>query len=62
MTKAEKTAAIEELKEKFENSTFFYLTDSSAMTVEQVNTLRRRFFEKGIEMKVVKKHLGSEGP
>jgi large subunit ribosomal protein L10 len=60
MTKAEKTAAIEELKEKFENSTFFYLTDSSAMTVEQVNTLRRRFFEKGIEMKVVKNTLAQK--
>ena len=57
MTKAEKTAVIEELKVKFENSPFFYITDSSAMTVEQVNKLRGLLFEKGIEMRVVKNTL-----
>lgn len=60
MNKQEKTAAIEELKEKFANNSFFYLADSSAMTVEQVNTLRRKFFEKGIEMKVVKNTLAKK--
>lgn len=57
MTKQEKAAVIDELKEKFSNSPFFYVADSSAMTVEQINTLRRSFFEKGIEMKVVKNTL-----
>ncbi|RMG81696.1 MAG: 50S ribosomal protein L10 [Bacteroidetes bacterium] len=57
MTKAEKTAVIEELKEKFEKSSFFYVTDSSTLTVAQINTLRGLFFEKGIEMKVVKNTL-----
>ena len=57
MTKQEKAAVIDELKEKFSNSQFFYVADSSAMTVEQVNTLRRSFFDKGIEMKVVKNTL-----
>ncbi len=60
MTKQEKTEAIEHLKEKFEDSSFFYLTDSSALTVEQVNALRRAFFEKGIEMKVVKNTLAKK--
>lgn len=60
MTKQEKTAAIEELKEKFSESNFFYLTDSSAMTVEQVNNLRRKFFEQGIQMKVVKNTLAKK--
>lgn len=60
MTKQEKTAAIEELKEKFSNSSFFYLADSSAMTVDQVNTLRRKFFELGVEMKVVKNTLAQK--
>ena len=60
MTKQEKTAAIEELKEKFSDAPFFYLTDSSALTVEQVNALRRAFFEKGIEMKVVKNTLAKK--
>lgn len=57
MTKQEKAVVIDELKEKFSNSQFFYVADSSAMTVEQINTLRRSFFEKGIEMKVVKNTL-----
>ncbi|MCB0520614.1 MAG: 50S ribosomal protein L10 [Lewinellaceae bacterium] len=60
MTKAEKTAVIEELKEKFAESPFFYLADSSAMTVAQVNTLRRQFYEKGIEMRVVKNTLAQK--
>ncbi len=57
MTKQEKATAIEELKEKFSSNDFFYVADSSAMTVEQINSLRRLFFEKGIEMKVVKNTL-----
>ena len=57
MNKVEKTAKIEQLKEKFSNSTFFYLTDSSALSVEQVNKLRRICFEKGVEMEVVKNTL-----
>jgi len=57
MTKAEKTAVIEELKDKFENSSFFYVTDSSTLTVEKVNELRGMLFEKGIEMRVVKNTL-----
>lgn len=60
MTREEKTAEIEELKEKLAQSPFFYLTDSSAMTVSQVNTLRRRFFEKGIKMRVVKNTLAQK--
>lgn len=57
MTREEKTAVIEELKDKFSESPFFYVTDSSAMTVEQINALRRKFFEKGVQMRVVKNTL-----
>jgi len=57
MTREEKTATIEALKEKFASSEFFYLTDSSTLTVAQVNDFRRMCFEKGIEMKVVKNTL-----
>ncbi|MEZ4984521.1 MAG: 50S ribosomal protein L10 [Saprospiraceae bacterium] len=57
MTKAEKSAIVEELKEKLSNSEFFYVTDASTLTVEQVNKLRRMLFEKGIEMQVVKNSL-----
>ena len=57
MTRDQKTAVIEELKSKFENSQFFYVTDSSTLTVEKVNKLRGLLFEKGIEMRVVKNTL-----
>ncbi len=57
MIKSDKSAAIEQLKEKFGNSTFFYVADSSALTVDAVNKLRALCFEKSIEMKVVKNTL-----
>ena len=57
MTKSEKVAVVEELKEKFENATSFYLTDSSTLTVAQVNDLRGLCFEKDVEMRVVKNTL-----
>lgn len=57
MTRAEKSAAIEALKEKFESNQFFYLTDASTLTVAQVNQFRGMCYEKGIEMKVVKNTL-----
>lgn len=57
MTRAEKTATIELLKEKFSNTEHFYVTDASTLTVEQVNKLRAMLFEKGIEMRVVKNTL-----
>ena len=60
MTKDEKTLVIDELKEKFEKSSFFYLTDSSTLTAIEINKLRGLFFEKGIEMKVVKNTLAQK--
>ncbi|MCB0568629.1 MAG: 50S ribosomal protein L10 [Phaeodactylibacter sp.] len=57
MTKAEKTATIEALKEKLDNISYFYITDSSTLTVAQVNKFRRMCFERGIEMRVVKNTL-----
>lgn len=57
MKKQDKTIAIDQLKEKFSNNTYFYFTDSSTLTVEQVNKLRGLCYEKGIEMKVVKNTL-----
>jgi len=57
MNKQEKDKVIEQLTEKFENNNYIYFTDASAMTVEQVNKLRRLCFQKGIEMTVVKNKL-----
>lgn len=57
MTRTEKTHAIADLKGKFENSQFFYLADSSTLTVEEINNFRRKCFEQGVEVKVVKNTL-----
>lgn len=57
MTRAEKAATIEELKGKFAENDFFYFTDSSSLSVEDINKLRGLLFEKGVEMRVVKNTL-----
>ena len=57
MTRNEKAAAIEQLKERFENNEYFYIADASTLTVEQTNQLRGLCFEKGISMQVVKNTL-----
>jgi len=57
MTRSEKAATIEELKGKFAENSFFYLTDSSALSVEKINKLRGLCYEKGVEMRVVKNTL-----
>ena len=57
MNRQQKKETVEVLRKKFEESNFFYLTDSSTLTVEEVNDFRRLCFEKGIEMKVVKNSL-----
>ena len=57
MTREEKTVAIESLKSRLNEVDYFYLTDSSTLTVDQVNKFRRLCFEKGVEMKVVKNTL-----
>lgn len=60
MKREDKVKAIAELSEKFENYDNFYLTDSSTLTVEEVNNLRRKLFEAGIEMRVVKNTLAQK--
>ena len=60
MTREEKTSVISELKEQFENRPYFYFTDSSTLTVEEVNKLRALCFEKGVEMKVIKNTLAKK--
>ena len=57
MTRQEKTAAVAEIKDKLSSTPFFYLADSSAMSVAQVTDFRRKCFEEGVEMKVVKNTL-----
>ena len=62
MNKQEKNQVIQELREKFDNSSFIYFTDASSMTVAQVNKLRRMCFQQGIEMTVVKNTLARKAP
>ncbi|MEE9371832.1 MAG: 50S ribosomal protein L10 [Saprospiraceae bacterium] len=57
MTKTEKAAQIEELKNKFDANPYFYITDSSTLTVAQINGLRGLCFEQDIEIVVVKNSL-----
>lgn len=57
MTRTDKGLLIDELKEKFGNSAYFYVTDASSLTVEKINQLRRTCFEKGVEIKTVKNTL-----
>ena len=60
MNKQDKSQVIQELREKFDNSSFIYFTDASSMTVAQVNKLRRMCFQQGIEMTVVKNTLAQK--
>ncbi len=57
MNKAEKQATIDSLKEKFSNSNFFYFTDTSGLSVEKINKLRKICYEKGINLQVAKNTL-----
>lgn len=57
MKKSDKGLVIQELKEKFEKSEYFYIADSSNLSVEKINAFRRACFEKDIEVKVVKNTL-----
>lgn len=57
MTTAQKTEAIELLKEKFSQYSNFYITNTESLTVAQVNKLRRVCFEKNVEMTVAKNTL-----
>jgi large subunit ribosomal protein L10 len=57
MTKEEKGQVIEELAGKLSNTTYFYITDASGLSVAQINSFRRMCFDKGVEYRVVKNTL-----
>ena len=57
MTKDQKNEVIEVLKAKFTQYNNFYITDTEALSVEQVSNLRRTCFDKKVEMKVAKNTL-----
>ncbi|MFM7301303.1 MAG: 50S ribosomal protein L10 [Crocinitomicaceae bacterium] len=57
MTREEKAKYIDNLAAELQASTIVYLTDTADLTVESVNTLRRRCFQANIKMRVVKNAL-----
>lgn len=57
MTKEEKVKYIDELAAELSQAGIFYLTDTSELTVENINQLRRRCFQSNIRLKVVKNTL-----
>lgn len=57
MTKDQKNEVIEVLKEKFNQYNNFYITNTEALSVAQVNKLRKICFDKNVEMKVAKNTL-----
>jgi len=57
MTKEEKIQLVEELREKFQNNSFFYILDSGGMSVAEINNFRGLVHAKGLEYRVVKNTL-----
>jgi len=57
MTREEKVKVVEELSGKFEDNNFFYVTDASGLTVDQINAFRRLCFDNGVEYNVYKNTL-----
>lgn len=57
MKPAQKTEAIELLKEKFSQYSNFYVTNTESLSVAQINKLRHLCFEKSVEIKVAKNTL-----
>lgn len=60
MNKQEKNKTIDDLSKMLKEHPHFYLTDTSGLTVEKTNTLRRMCFDKDIKMLVVKNTLLSK--
>ena len=57
MTKQEKNDVIVLLKEKFNQYSNFYVTDTESLTVAQIGKLRNTCFNKQVEVKVAKNTL-----
>ena len=57
MKREDKAAIINELSQKLKDASHFYLTDISELNAEDTSFLRRKCFEKDIELVVVKNTL-----
>jgi len=57
MTREEKAQLISDLTEKLKETDHFYITDTSGLTVSEVNKFREMCFKKGVDYKMVKNTL-----
>lgn len=57
MNKDQKAQYIDDLAADLSKANIFYLADTSELTVETINQLRRRCFQQNIELRVVKNTL-----
>lgn len=57
MPTAEKTAAIEQLKETFDSASAIFLADFTGLNVEKMTDLRRKCRAKGVQFAIVKNTL-----
>ncbi len=57
MTREDKARLIGELSEKLKRTDHFYITDTSDLTVAEMNKFRGMCFTKGVEYKVIKNTL-----
>lgn len=57
MTKEEKIQVVDELSEKLANTANFYICDTGGLTVAQINKVRGKCFDKGVEYKIIKNTL-----
>ncbi len=56
-SREEKAKIVELLQDRFSESANFYLADMSQLSVNDTNTFRRRCYEEGIHVQVVKNNL-----
>jgi large subunit ribosomal protein L10 len=57
MNKDQKAQYIDDLAAELSNANVFYLADTAELSVETINQLRRRCFQAGISLRVVKNTL-----
>ncbi len=57
MNREQKNEVVLELQGKMKEYGNFYIADTSGLSVEKINNIRRKCFESGIEMKVAKNTL-----
>lgn len=57
MTREEKAKYVEDLTAELKEAGIFYLANTSDLTVETINALRRKCFQNNIKLKVVKNTL-----